>query len=71
MAEENNNALEAAADGAQQAGPQFALQRIYLKDTSFESPKSPQIFQTQGAPRLPSRRATPRLPMMCMKWCWC
>ena len=47
MAEESNNSPEAAADGAQPAGPQFALQRIYLKDTSFESPKSPQIFQTQ------------------------
>ena len=52
MAEESNNAPEAAADGAQQAGPQFALQRIYLKDTSFESPKSPQIFQTQWSPKI-------------------
>ncbi len=24
--------------------PQFAIQRIYLKDTSFESPNSPQVF---------------------------
>ena len=31
MAEQSNNAPEAAADGAQQAGPQFALQRIYLR----------------------------------------
>ena len=52
MAEESNNAPEAAADGAQQAGPQFALQRIYLKDTSFESPKSPQIYQTQWSPKI-------------------
>ena len=52
MAEENNNAPEAAADGAQPAGPQFALQRIYLKDTSFESPKSPQIFQAQWSPKI-------------------
>jgi len=52
MAEESNNSPEAAADGAQPAGPQFALQRIYLKDTSFESPKSPQIFQTQWSPKI-------------------
>ena len=27
---------------------QFALQKIYLKDISFETPHSPQIFQEQG-----------------------
>ena len=28
-------------------GPQFALQRIYVKDLSFETPNSPQIFLEQ------------------------
>ena len=51
MAEESNNAPEAAADGAQQ-GPQFALQRIYLKDTSFRIAEKPQIFQTQWSPKI-------------------
>jgi len=28
--------------------PQFAIQRIYLKDLSFETPHTPTIFTTQG-----------------------
>lgn len=28
--------------------PQFAIQRIYLKDLSFETPNTPAIFATQG-----------------------
>ena len=29
----------------QEQQPQFALQRIYIKDLSFESPKAPEIFK--------------------------
>lgn len=36
----------------EQAQPQFALQRIYVKDLSFESPSSPQIFQKQWQPNV-------------------
>ena len=36
----------------QQEQPQFALQRIYVKDLSFESPKSPEVFQTQWQPEV-------------------
>ena len=32
--------------------PQFALQRIYLKDFSFESPRSPDIFTGQWSPNI-------------------
>ncbi|HEY0720002.1 MAG TPA: protein-export chaperone SecB [Gammaproteobacteria bacterium] len=28
--------------------PQFAIQRLYLKDLSFETPNTPHIFNTQG-----------------------
>lgn len=43
-----------AANGqdAQAKGPAFALQRIYVKDSSFESPRSPAIFQGQWAPKI-------------------
>ena len=34
--EENQQPNEQAAAGEQAAGPQLALQRIYLKDASFE-----------------------------------
>ena len=30
--------------------PQFALQRIYVRDLSFEAPKSPAIFRQQWEP---------------------
>ena len=38
-------------NGAQEAqNPQFSLQRIYVKDLSFEAPKSPEIFRQDWAP---------------------
>ncbi len=36
----------------QQQGPQFALQRIYVKDISFESPKAPEIFRKAWQPEV-------------------
>jgi len=37
----------------QSTGPNFALQRLYLKDVSFESPGSPEAFQgQQWAPKI-------------------
>ena len=46
---------ETPAEGAQeQKQPQFnfALQRIYVKDISFESPNSPMVFQKQWKPEV-------------------
>ena len=37
--------IEAAAEEAQ--GPQFSLQRIYVRDLSFEAPNSPAIFRQE------------------------
>lgn len=53
MAEENqtNPAANGAAQDEQQQ-PQFSLQRIYVKDLSFESPKAPGIFQGQWNPQV-------------------
>ncbi|MCM2129341.1 protein-export chaperone SecB [Larsenimonas rhizosphaerae] len=45
MSEEN-----ATAQG--QEDIQFALQRIYVKDVSFEAPNSPSVFQQQFQPRV-------------------
>ncbi len=33
-------------------GAQFALQRIYVKDASFESPRSPGCFADQWKPKV-------------------
>jgi len=41
---------EAAAQN--NPGPQFSLQRIYLKDLSFESPRSPLVFQGAWKPQI-------------------
>ncbi len=32
-------------------GKQILLQKIYVKDLSFESPKAPQVFQSGGSPQ--------------------
>ena len=36
----------------QQTDRQFAIQRIYTKDISFESPNSPQVFITEWEPKI-------------------
>ena len=46
MTDQQNTAAAAEDDNA----PQFSLQRIYVRDLSFEAPKSPQIFRQQWEP---------------------
>ena len=36
----------------QQADRQFAIQRIYTKDISFESPNAPQVFISEWEPKI-------------------
>ncbi len=48
MADEQTNGAEIGAD----QGPQLAVQKIYLKDVSFEAPTAPAIFQEQVQPRI-------------------
>lgn len=56
MSDQNTsgNAAGAAAAGQQQAtGRQLLLQKIYVKDLSFESPNAPQVFASNpGEPRV-------------------
>ncbi|WP_106476727.1 protein-export chaperone SecB [Phytohalomonas tamaricis] len=47
MAEDNTTAANQA-----QGDIQFALQRIYVKDISFEAPNSPRIFQQAFQPKV-------------------
>ena len=37
-------------EAAQDQGPQFSLQRIYVRDLSFEAPKCPAIFRQEWTP---------------------
>lgn len=53
MADENQTAGNSAAgtEGAgQEQGVQFGIQKLYLKDVSFEAPNSPDVFQEQWQP---------------------
>ncbi len=48
MSEEQNE-ITGAAEAQAPAGGRFQLQKIYVKDVSFEVPGAPQIFQAEGA----------------------
>ncbi|NQZ22402.1 MAG: protein-export chaperone SecB [Colwellia sp.] len=52
MSDENQNNAEASPATTEQAAPQFAIQRIYTKDISFETPNSPAIFQKDWKPEI-------------------
>jgi len=52
MSEENQTNGAAAPAQAPVNGPQFNIEKLYVKDVSFESPKAPQIFNEQAAPQL-------------------
>lgn len=39
-------------------GPEFAIQRLYIKDLSFEAPRSPQVFLEEWQPELNMDLAT-------------
>ena len=57
MAEENSSpgaaagATNAGIGSESQTGPTLILQKIYIKDLSFESPKAPEVFQTNSSPQ--------------------
>ncbi|RDE18344.1 protein-export chaperone SecB [Motiliproteus coralliicola] len=50
MSEENNTPENGQAEQAAQ--PTFNIQRIYLKDASFETPGAPQVFTQQWQPKV-------------------
>ena len=56
---ENDQAAE------QPKGPQFSIQRVYVKDASLETPNSPQIFTKKWQPEINlemNTRTTPLSP---------
>ena len=50
MSEEHNP--QAGAADQQAAGPQVAIQKIFAKDISFESPNAPELFNEQYQPEI-------------------
>ena len=51
MTDDKNTAPE-ATNQEKAAGPNFAVQRLYLKDLSFETPQGPAAFQKQWKPKV-------------------
>ena len=52
MSEEQNNGTAAATDAAAQNAPTFSVEKIYVKDVSFEVPGAPAVFNEQAQPQL-------------------
>ncbi|MGM0857585.1 MAG: protein-export chaperone SecB [Pseudomonadota bacterium] len=49
---EDNNTPQAGAQGDDKPQLKFSLQRIYVKDISFEAPNSPSVFQESFKPKV-------------------
>ncbi|MFT7685411.1 MAG: preprotein translocase subunit SecB [Candidatus Azotimanducaceae bacterium] len=47
-----DNITEEEKTAAEDGSAKFALQRIYIKDSSFESPKSPECFRGTWQPKV-------------------
>lgn len=52
MANEENTNPGANGNGGAETGPQLTVQKVYIKDASFEAPGAPHIFQEQGQSRV-------------------
>ena len=50
--ETTNGAAAPVQQDAAAAGPAFSVEKIYVKDVSFEAPGAPAIFNEQGQPDL-------------------
>lgn len=50
MTEENKTAAPQVANS--ENAPTMSLQKIYIKDVSFETPNAPEIFNEQGQPEI-------------------
>lgn len=52
MSDENTNGAAAPAEAQAAQGPAFTVEKIYVKDVSFESPGAPAIFGENVQPEL-------------------
>ena len=52
MSDETTNGVAAPAAQQDAAGPAFTVEKIYVKDVSFEAPGAPAIFSEPGQPDL-------------------
>ncbi|MEG3193167.1 protein-export chaperone SecB [Lysobacter sp. D1-1-M9] len=52
MSEEKTNGAAAPAEAAANPGPAFTVEKLYVKDVSFEVPGAPAVFNEQAQPQL-------------------
>lgn len=52
MSDETTNGAIAPADATESAGPAFTVEKLYVKDVSFEVPGAPGVFNDQAQPQL-------------------
>ncbi len=52
MSDETLNGAAPAAEAQLPQGPSFTVEKLYMKDLSFEAPNAPQVFNEQGQPDL-------------------
>lgn len=50
MADNEDQVSEGVAEQSGEAGPKFIIQRVYVKDSSFESPNTPDIYKEAYKP---------------------
>ena len=48
----SDEALNGAAAPTEETGPNFTVDKLYVRDVSFEVPGAPQVFNEQGQPQL-------------------
>jgi len=52
MAENDQQQNPAAQTGSDPSGQRFGVQRVYVKDVSFEAPDTPEVFRKQYTPQV-------------------
>jgi preprotein translocase subunit SecB len=52
MTRKHDNQPQEKLNQAKSSGPEFMIQRIYLKDISYEAPSTPNVFESEWAPKV-------------------
>jgi preprotein translocase subunit SecB len=52
MSKKHHETNDQAQPAAQESKHEFVIQRLYVKDISFESPSAPEIFQSEWTPEV-------------------
>ena len=72
MSDETTNGVAAPAAQQDATGPAFTVEKVYVKDVSFEAPGAPAIFSEPGQPdlQLNLNQRVQRLNEALFEVCW-